>query len=92
MSGGVGARCVWTVHAVRLNEIGAVETIFADLPSAVAYAVERSTDPTVRSTSVTRYVLDEYGTRTAHAWYVDGRVQDPRARRPGRIYPVDLGT
>jgi hypothetical protein len=82
---------VWTVHATRHDEIGAVEMIFADLPEAVAYAVERSMDTTVLSTSVTRYTLAENGTRTSVAWYVDGQRQEQRGRRPGRIYPVDVG-
>ena len=82
---------VWTVHATRRDDVGAVEMIFADLPRAIAYAVERSLDPTVLSTSVTRYILDEYGTRTSITWYVDGQIQEQRARRPGRVYPVDLG-
>ena len=67
---------VWTVHAARRGEAGAVEMIFAGLPRAVAYAAERSTDPTVISTSVTRYVLDEYGTATAITGYVDGRIHE----------------
>ena len=80
---------VYAVHATRPDEVGSVEVIFPDEPSARAYAASRSGDHRVLAVSVTEFVLGELGSRQPVAWYRDGQLQDKRAPRPGALYPVE---
>ena len=80
---------VYAVHATRPDEVGSVEVIFHDEPSARAYAVSRSGDHRVLAVSVTEFVLGELGSRQPVAWYRDGQLQDQRAPRPVALYPVE---
>ena len=63
---------VWAVHV--LKDVGATfaEVVFAKLDKAEAYASERSNDSGVRGTAITRYTVDELGTRSTVGWFVDG--------------------
>ena len=79
---------IYAVHATKADDAGAVEVIFSDEQEARAFAVTRSGDHRVLAASVTRYTLGELGARNPIAWYVEGRLQDPRGQRPGgRYYP-----
>jgi hypothetical protein len=80
---------VFAVHATRADDVGVVEIVFASERNARTYAAERSRDFDVLAASVTRFVVDELGTRFAIAWYVDGAEQPARKVRPGRIYPAE---
>jgi hypothetical protein len=85
------AQYVWTVHASKRDETGAVEAIYEDEQLARAFAVARSCDRGVLAASVTRFTLGQLGTRHPVVWYVQGCLQDPRAVRPdGRYYPSAL--
>jgi len=66
---------VLAVHAVRPEEISATEVIFQFLTMAEAYADALSTDPGVLAGGVTRFSVDEPGTRSAVALYVQGERQ-----------------
>ena len=52
---------VYAVHATRPEEVGSVEVIFHNEPSARAYAASRSGDHRVLAVSVTEFVLGELG-------------------------------
>jgi hypothetical protein len=80
---------VYAVHATRPDEVGSVEVIFPDEPSARAYAASGSDDHRVLAVSVTEFVMGELGSRQPVAWYRDGQLQDQRAPRPGAVYPVE---
>jgi hypothetical protein len=80
---------VYAVHATRPEEVGSVEVIFHNEPSARAYAASRSGDHRVLAVSVTEFVVGELGSRLPVAWYRDGQLQDQRAPRPGALYPVE---
>ena len=82
---------VFAVHTTRPDEgAGAVEVIFVDERSARAYARSRSNVWRITSASVTRYTLDQLGTRHPVVWYRHGDEQDMRATRPDRrYYPTD---
>ena len=82
-------RHIYTVHTTRPDDVGAVEVVFSDEQEAMAYAVDRSRDHRVVAVSVTSFVLGQLGTRHPVAWYMDGRMQDTRGARPGRMYPVE---
>ena len=79
---------MYSVHATRPNDVGAVEIVFTTEREARAYAADRSTDWCVLATSVTRFRIGELGTRRSVAWYVDGVEQSVREVRPGRLYPT----
>jgi len=79
---------VYSVHATRPNDVGAVEIVFTTEGEARAYAADRSTDWCVLATSVTRFTIGELGTRQSVTWYVDGVEQPSREARPGRLYPT----
>ena len=77
---------VWAVHV--LKDVGATfaEVVFANPDKAEEYASERSNDCGVRGTAITRYTVDELGTRSTVSWFVDGASCDGRilASRPIR--------
>ena len=77
------------MHTIRPDEIGAVEIVFASEEQARSYAQDRSKDFRVLAASVSRFTVGLLGTRTAVAWFADGAEQDPRANRPGPLYPTD---
>jgi len=66
---------VFAVHAVRPAEVRPTELICRSLARAEQYAVELSTDPGVLAAGITRFVVDEMGTRRAVALYVAGVKQ-----------------
>jgi len=66
---------IFAVHAVRPAEVRPTELICRDLAKAERFATELSTDPGVLAAGITRYVLDELGTRQAVALYVAGVKQ-----------------
>ncbi len=74
---------VYSVHATRPDDPGAVEIVFRTEHEAIAYAKDRSTDWRVLAASITRFAIGELGTRHPVAWFVDGEPQPPRAARPG---------
>lgn len=82
---------VFAVHTTRPDEgAGAIEVIFTDEHSALAYARSRSNDWRITSASVTRYTPGQLGTRRPVAWYQQGDERDIRAARPDqRYYPTD---
>ncbi|MGD9527014.1 hypothetical protein [Pseudonocardia sp.] len=80
---------VYAIHTTRPNDaVGAVEIIYADEREAREYAESRSTDHTVVSASVTRYVVGQLGARTPLALYLDGRAHPRPDRHTGRLYPT----
>ena len=81
---------VYSVHATRPDDVGAIEVLFRTAGEAIGYAKDRSTDWRVLAVSVTRFTIGELGTRHPVAWFVDGEQQSARAARPGgRYYPTD---
>jgi hypothetical protein len=74
---------IFAVHATRPDDVGVIEIVFGNEREARTYAADRSTDVGVLAASVTRYLLDELGTRHAVAWFVSGEEQPARAPRPG---------
>jgi len=66
---------VFAVHAVRPAEVRPTELICRSLADAEHHASELSTDPGVLAAGITRFVVDELGTRRALALYVDGVKQ-----------------
>jgi len=69
---------VYAVHAVRPSEVRPTELLCRNLARAEQYASELSTDPGILAAGITRFVVDELGTRRAIALYVDGvRQQVP---------------
>lgn len=69
---------VFAVHAVRPAEVRPTELICASLTDAEHYAAALSTDPGVLAAGISRFVVDELGTRRAVALYVRGvRQQVP---------------
>jgi uncharacterized protein YfdQ (DUF2303 family) len=66
---------VWAVHAVMADEVRPTQALFADEARALAYAAQVSTDDEVLAASVTRFVVDELGTRRNLAMFVDGQQQ-----------------
>lgn len=79
---------VFSVHATKPDDGGAIEVIFRTESEARRYAEERSRDFRVVSTSVTRFCLGVLGDRQPIAWYVDGKEQPQRFDRPN-LYPTD---
>jgi hypothetical protein len=77
---------VWAVHV--LKDVGATfaEVVFANRVKAETYASERSGDCGVRGTAITRYTVNELGSRSTVGWFVDGAACDGRilATRPLR--------
>jgi hypothetical protein len=78
---------VFTVHSTRPDDVGAVEIVYRSEPEARAFAESRSRDYRVKSTSVTRFEVGEFGTRRPIAFYVDGREQPQRFNRT-QLYPT----
>jgi hypothetical protein len=78
---------VFTVHATRPDEVGAVEIIYSSEQEARAFAESRSRDLRVQSASVTRFLVGQFGTRHPVALYVDGTEQPQRFDRP-QLYPA----
>jgi len=69
---------IFAVHAVRRAEVRPTELICGSLTMAETYAAALSTDPGVLAAGITRFVVDELGTRRAIALYVAGvRQQVP---------------
>ena len=66
---------LFTVHATKPRETGAVEAIFETEKEATKYALDRSTDHCVTSTSVTVFTMGQLGTRRPVAWFVKGERQ-----------------
>ncbi|GAA4974722.1 hypothetical protein WHI96_27515 [Pseudonocardia tropica] len=78
---------VFSVHASKPDDIGAIEVVFDNERAAEEFAAGRSKDPGVLSASVTRYFVGELGTRRPISWFVDG-VEQPR-RFDRQPYPTD---
>ncbi|MBW0101399.1 hypothetical protein [Pseudonocardia sp. KRD291] len=78
---------VFSVHASKPDDIGAIEVVFDNQGAAEEFAADRSKDPGVLSASVTRYLMGELGTRRPISWFVDG-VEQPR-RFDRHPYPTD---
>jgi hypothetical protein len=55
---------VYSVHATRPGDTGAVEIVFRTEREAIAYAKDRSTDWRVLAASVTRFTIGELGPGT----------------------------
>jgi hypothetical protein len=81
---------VYAVHATKPDDTGLLEVVFSTEQKARNLACERSMDYGVLAAAVTRYAVDELGTRHALAWYVNGVQQPPRAARPGPVYPSSV--
>jgi hypothetical protein len=78
---------VWAVHAVLAGEIRPTQGLFADEGRALAYAEQLSTDDEVLAAVVTRFAVDELGTRRNVAMYVHGQRQEvPHLSNCGRIH------
>jgi hypothetical protein len=67
---------VYTVHAVRPEEICATEVIFNSPEQAEDWARAVSTDPDVLAGAVTRYRLNAPGERKPVALFVNGERQE----------------
>ncbi|GAA1858229.1 hypothetical protein GCM10009836_43030 [Pseudonocardia ailaonensis] len=78
---------VFSVHATKPDDVGAVEVIFRTEREARAYARSRSTDERVLSTSVTSFLVGQLGTRSSVAWFMNGDEQQRCFTR--RLYPTD---
>ena len=78
---------VYSVHATKPDDVGAVEVIFRSELEAREYARSRSQDDRVLSASVTSFHVGRLGTRSAVAWFVDGAEQPRSFTR--RMYPID---
>ena len=81
------ADTVYSVHATRPDDVGAVEVIFGSEAEAREYARSRSLDDRVLSTSVTSFRVGRLGTRQSVAWFVEGNEQPRSFSR--RLYPTD---
>jgi hypothetical protein len=80
------SRHIFSVHATKPDELGAVEVVFTTERDARRYARDRSMDSHVTSASVTRFTVDELGTRHPVAWYRDGKEQ-PMRFHDRQLYP-----
>lgn len=80
---------VFSVHASKPDDIGAIEVVFDNQRAAEEFAADRSKDLGVPSASVTRYFVGELGTRRPISWFVDG-IEQPR-RFDRHPYPTDGG-
>lgn len=69
---------VWTVHVLKDAGATFAEAVFAHHGEAEAYATQRSTDPGVRGTAITRFTVGELGSRSTVGWFVDGAACDGR--------------
>lgn len=78
---------MFSVHVTKPDDLGAIEVIFRTEREARAFAADRSRDFRALSTSVTRFVVGELGTRRPVAWYVDGTEQPHWFDR--QLYPTD---
>jgi hypothetical protein len=68
---------VYSVHAARTNDVGAVEIVFTTEREARAYAADRSTDWCVLAASVTRFMI---GAQSRGTW--TGSSSRPERRDP----------
>ena len=72
---------MWTVHVTtkgRRDEpawVGPIEAVFSTEEAALSEAATRSRWVEVLAASVTRHTVDELGTRSGVALYVDGERQ-----------------
>ncbi|MBV9312799.1 MAG: hypothetical protein JO100_03455 [Pseudonocardia sp.] len=66
---------IFAVHVVHPAQVRPTEFICRKLPQAEKHAAELSNDPGVLAAGVTRFVVDEPGTRQAAALYVRGVKQ-----------------
>jgi hypothetical protein len=71
----LAVRYVWTVHITLANEVRPTEAVFRRENSACARAREMSKDTEVLAASVVRFTVDELGTRTGVAMFVNGQRQ-----------------
>lgn len=78
----------YTVHCAKDDELGAVEIVFTDEALAYQYARERSLDPRVRSTSITRFTVSQLGTRHPLAVFIEGELRPRPHHGPNRLYPA----
>lgn len=78
---------VYSVHATKPDNVGAVEIVFRSEGEARTYAQSRSRDDHVLSTSVTSFHVGRLGTRRSVAWFVDGVEQSVSFTR--RMYPTN---
>lgn len=65
-------RFVYTVHVARGTGLGAIETVFSDHDEARRHARSRSGDPGITAAVITRFVLNELGTRGLTSWFERG--------------------
>jgi len=68
-------RYVWTVHTTLEKEVRPTEVIYTDERRACAHAAEMSRDQGVLAASVVRFTLDEPGTQSGIAMFVNGTRQ-----------------
>lgn len=78
---------VFTVHTTRPEDAGTVEVIYGSEREARAFAESRSRDLRVKSASVTRFLVGQFGTRHPIALYVAGTEQPQWFNRP-HLYPA----
>lgn len=67
--------CVWTVRVIRADNVGRVDAVYRNLDVACSDAQARSHDHGVLAVAVTRFTVDEPGTRSSAALYVAGQKQ-----------------
>jgi hypothetical protein len=78
---------VYAVHAVRSQEITATELICRTQSEAESYAASLSTNPAVIAAAVSRFRLDQLGTRSPVALFVAGERQDvPYVSNDRRVF------
>ena len=81
---------VYGVHVVRADEIGITELVVTDLTTAERWACDwsQNTDEGVLAAAVTRFGLDQPGTRRPVSLFVNGERQAvPYVSNCRRIHP-----
>ena len=66
---------VWAVHSTFAVEIRPTQAVFGDETTACQYAAVLSKDVGVLAASVVRFTVDELGTRSGVAMFVQGKRQ-----------------
>ena len=70
-----GGKLVWAVHVTLANEVRPTDAVFGREQAACSHAREMSKDTEVLAASVVRFTVDELGTRSGVAMFVQGKRQ-----------------
>jgi hypothetical protein len=70
-----GGKLVWTVHVTLPDEIRPTDAVFGTEQAACTRARQMSKDAEILAASVVRFTIDELGTRSGVAMFVQGKRQ-----------------